>query len=397
MDLSNSYDRNTFNLVLSFLRQLVNNINPSQGRIHITILGYGDRTRVYLNSFQSFEASDRNSVLSVISNIGLNDVTNNQNQLYLALEEASRIFGTARSNNRVILIIAGSSAPFDRPRAFAAANTLKQNGIGICVLTIRLDQENIRFYQQVSSTSSSRNVLLRVTSFNQLQEASILSGTQTIIVDTLAVLPPSGALYCFPTPDGTICYCLTTGGNSINSSRCIDVNECESNNGGCDQICTNREGGFECTCQPGYQRHRDDPNQCTDINECNNPRVCESTGGTCINVRGTFHCISVLISGQSNQPGQLTGGEVVGGLSATTNASVIAAISFSSINMLILIAVAIRCIRKHRSQNDKGEKLGLPLPGAFGKKNGSTWRSVRSFSSGISSQTLDDDMSSTAS
>jgi len=31
-----------------------------------------------------------------------------------------------------------------------------------------------------------------------------------------------------------------------------DVNECDTNNGGCDHYCTNTIGSFECSCYPGY-------------------------------------------------------------------------------------------------------------------------------------------------
>ena len=32
----------------------------------------------------------------------------------------------------------------------------------------------------------------------------------------------------------------------------IDINECNTNNGGCIQICTNTIGSFECSCPVGY-------------------------------------------------------------------------------------------------------------------------------------------------
>lgn len=32
-----------------------------------------------------------------------------------------------------------------------------------------------------------------------------------------------------------------------------DIDECLTNNGGCDQICTNTDGGFNCSCGPGYE------------------------------------------------------------------------------------------------------------------------------------------------
>ena len=31
-----------------------------------------------------------------------------------------------------------------------------------------------------------------------------------------------------------------------------DVNECTTNNGGCDHYCTNTIGSFFCSCYPGY-------------------------------------------------------------------------------------------------------------------------------------------------
>ena len=32
----------------------------------------------------------------------------------------------------------------------------------------------------------------------------------------------------------------------------IDVDECATNNGGCDHYCTNTIGSFVCSCYPGY-------------------------------------------------------------------------------------------------------------------------------------------------
>ena len=41
-------------------------------------------------------------------------------------------------------------------------------------------------------------------------------------------------------------FCLTT-----------DVNECDTNNGGCEQNCDNNEGSFECSCDPGFSMNAD--------------------------------------------------------------------------------------------------------------------------------------------
>ena len=36
-----------------------------------------------------------------------------------------------------------------------------------------------------------------------------------------------------------------------------DINECDDNNGGCSQICTNTEGSYECSCTNGYVLNSD--------------------------------------------------------------------------------------------------------------------------------------------
>ena len=37
------------------------------------------------------------------------------------------------------------------------------------------------------------------------------------------------------------------------SSCSIDINECETANGGCEQICSNTIGSFACSCDVGYR------------------------------------------------------------------------------------------------------------------------------------------------
>ena len=37
-----------------------------------------------------------------------------------------------------------------------------------------------------------------------------------------------------------------------------DVDECQTNNGGCDQMCNNNDGSFQCSCNTGYTLAADD-------------------------------------------------------------------------------------------------------------------------------------------
>ena len=42
---------------------------------------------------------------------------------------------------------------------------------------------------------------------------------------------------------------------NICNSYCflLDLNECLTNNGKCEHICTNNDGSYECSCNSGYE------------------------------------------------------------------------------------------------------------------------------------------------
>uniref|UniRef100_A0A1I7T2K1 Multiple epidermal growth factor-like domains protein 6 n=1 Tax=Caenorhabditis tropicalis TaxID=1561998 RepID=A0A1I7T2K1_9PELO len=62
------------------------------------------------------------------------------------------------------------------------------------------------------------------------------------------------------------CFC-DDGYELVDSKFCQDISECSTNNGGCEQICKNQEGGYMCSCEPGFELS-EDGHSCHDINEC---------------------------------------------------------------------------------------------------------------------------------
>ena len=66
-----------------------------------------------------------------------------------------------------------------------------------------------------------------------------------------------------------------------------DIKECEQDNGGCDHICTESEGSFQCSCRSGFNLESDG-RSCSDIDECSaGSHNCEQR---CTNTEGSFTC-----------------------------------------------------------------------------------------------------------
>ncbi len=91
-------------------------------------------------------------------------------------------------------------------------------------------------------------------------------------------------------------------------STCTDINECSTNNGGCQHHCTNTDGSYVCSCNEGYKLTNDGYtcegiyNQrafhvCLttqifpiflDINECSSGNG--GCGQSCVNQLGSYKC-----------------------------------------------------------------------------------------------------------
>lgn len=79
---------------------------------------------------------------------------------------------------------------------------------------------------------------------------------------------------------------------------CLDFDECEDNNGGCEQICSNRPGTALCSCRSGFTL-AEDGRSCTDDNECilnNGHGPCQDV---CENIPGGYVCSCPSVIGTS--------------------------------------------------------------------------------------------------
>ncbi|EAL68479.1 EGF-like domain-containing protein [Dictyostelium discoideum AX4] len=94
---------------------------------------------------------------------------------------------------------------------------------------------------------------------------------------------------CYAFSDGSyLCGCnLVTEVFDDGTKTCVDRDECADGSSGCSNGCSNRVGGFDCTCPTGY-RLNSDLKSCSDIDECAEGSSGCSNG--CSNSGGSFTC-----------------------------------------------------------------------------------------------------------
>ncbi|KAK2186088.1 hypothetical protein NP493_204g12032 [Ridgeia piscesae] len=90
---------------------------------------------------------------------------------------------------------------------------------------------------------------------------------------------------------GYICKCKP--GFEGNGVHCQDVNECLTNNGGCDvnADCLNTDGSYSCKCKYGYAGDGVTCSALCDVDECatEGPTLCPSDA-LCVNTVGSYYC-----------------------------------------------------------------------------------------------------------
>ncbi|KAF7996236.1 hypothetical protein HCN44_001868 [Aphidius gifuensis] len=90
--------------------------------------------------------------------------------------------------------------------------------------------------------------------------------------------------------------CICYEGFHLEDNKCIDIDECEKANGGCQYICVNTIGHFRCECPTGMKYGKDNFT-CIDIDECfsnNGKGPCQDI---CKNFDGGYSCSCESVPG----------------------------------------------------------------------------------------------------
>ncbi|KAH0539302.1 hypothetical protein KQX54_003778 [Cotesia glomerata] len=86
-------------------------------------------------------------------------------------------------------------------------------------------------------------------------------------------------------------------------STCVDVNECEDNNGGCSEVCENTNGSYFCACNGDERILSPDGKSCTDINEVSCSSLDVPKRGSLICSRQSSHSVWSAHKALNNLPG----------------------------------------------------------------------------------------------
>ncbi|KAL3310074.1 hypothetical protein Ciccas_011366 [Cichlidogyrus casuarinus] len=91
------------------------------------------------------------------------------------------------------------------------------------------------------------------------------------------------------------CTCGAGYSYHVDSKSCKDINECLSQDHGCEFKCINTKGSYKCACdEPFFSIDKENKKKCRDVNECTETTHClEHDNKECVNKRGGFECFCV--------------------------------------------------------------------------------------------------------
>jgi len=101
-------------------------------------------------------------------------------------------------------------------------------------------------------------------------------------------LAPEVCTHCVNYEGGYECSCPRGYNPNHNSTNCDDINECLTNNGGCNQVCLNKPGSYMCSCNEGFRMN--EHKTCVDINECATNNGNGPCDHYCENLVGSYEC-----------------------------------------------------------------------------------------------------------
>jgi len=333
-------------LVRRFIADIIDRLTIGTTATRVGLVEFSNfgRNVFYLNTY-----NNKNDVINAVLNLAYDDGNTNTSGGIRAMHLEQFISGRGDRQDvpNVAIIITDGVSTWDKEKTIPSAIEARNAGITIFSVgvTNAIDENELRLMSSTPQVEGQN--YFRSATFDQLN--TIVS---SIVTQTCSVQSTEN-LYCKDGKHGIMCFCKydTCDIRPTNSSQCEDINECEFNNGGCQQICRNNFGTYVCECNNGYTLS-EDRRECRDVNECNN-NVC-SFGQTCINTYGSYYCINAQQGAAAAaalvgvEPAAAGVGVGVAGVQMST--VVVSSVLSAVVAVLVAVAVvmAIRQVRRWR-------------------------------------------------
>lgn len=223
----------------------------------------------------------------------------------------------------------------------ASANKARTSAIGIVGIGISFDADV--FF--LSALAYRPSLAIQLNTYNNINQNTDMIGRAARIAVGMVHVPhwrpsiPRNQL-CYDTGiHGVQCFCWNTR-QSLNSTRCVNINECSHNNGGCSHMCMDTSGAYGCGCPEGMTIGLD-KHTCEDVNECDNS-PCHGNA-QCLNTYGGYYCLNdgPFASGQLGAAAGVVGSASVNSLVGATVGTAV-----GTIILMLVVAVIVRTVRR---------------------------------------------------
>ncbi|KAI0220298.1 Matrilin-3 [Lamellibrachia satsuma] len=239
-----SYDN--WELLLNFMVTMVDKLNIGSNQVRIGVVKFStDAESVFhLNQY-----TDKNSLKEAIRRISyLGGHTNTAGGIRIMHDDEF----TAQNGDRpgvpnIAIVVADGVSTRDESSTIPEA--------------IRARNNNIKIYS-VGITSGVKEAELRdISSSPHEKDKNYFMAPNFQNLDRVAVAITSDAcdnerLFCgYVNTKERMCFCRFDDECDVrpaNGTQCLDVNECNVRNGGCEQQCENNHGSFRCSCGNGF-------------------------------------------------------------------------------------------------------------------------------------------------
>ncbi|ESO10937.1 hypothetical protein HELRODRAFT_167450 [Helobdella robusta] len=367
--LIDGYQSN-WNNFRTYLARFVRGLDIRSSASRVAVVIYTDQARqaIGLNQYPD----DKNGLLNAILN--LQAPAN-----FASSSNAVSAFDFART--QVFTNQNGDRSDVENIVIFYAFNQYTSSLLSLQTAALQIQKSSGAYVYAYTSTFSNLNKmdLKYVSSHPHLEykQFGAMDWDSTSAFDNVVLsdlCKPYYDYFCRWTAGGGFqCFCPLNDCDTVplNGTKCIDVNECSNNNGGCQQLCSNTFGSFSCSCSTGY-RLSSDKMSCEDVNECLSAPCLGNT--ICVNSFGSFYCLNrdSLSSGnaaleapyQSGDPTSGAGGSgsTTAGMSNTSAVALTASISsvLASTLVLILAFFSRMAYRRHKRQMRATKRGQMP-------------------------------------